>query len=121
MNECEGHYNDAECVERFKRNDEEYQNKIVHWAETRLMKTNGKNNSYSSYNLKHICEKTIDQYVSNDDMKAAMIICGFTSFNENGLNQFYNITKISAKVADSEARAARLIKNRAQRLQKKGW
>ena len=97
---------DAECLEQFKQKDAEYQKKVMQWAESRLVKMKTKNNSVTSYNLKHICEKTIEQYVHNDDMKAAMILCGFTSFNKNDLNQFYNITKKSVKEARQEAREA---------------
>lgn len=106
------HLDDAECLEQFKQKDAEYQHKVIEWAATRLVKMKTKNDSVSSYNLKHICEKTIDQYVHNDDMKAAMILCGFTSFNKNDLNQFYNITKKSVKEARQEAREAYLTKNK---------
>ena len=106
------YFDDNECLQQFKRKDADYQNEVMHWAETRLVKMKTKNDSISSYNLKHICEKTIEQYVHNDDMKAAMILCGFTSFNKNDLNQFYNITKKSVKEARQEARVAYLTKNK---------
>jgi hypothetical protein len=45
-------------------------------------------------------------------MKAALLLCGFTSFNKNELNQFYNITKKSVKEARQEAREFYLTKNK---------
>lgn len=106
------HYDDRECLERFRQKDSVYQEKILHWAETRLEKMKTKNDNVSSYGLKHICEKAIEQYVSNDDMKAAMELCGFTSFNKHELNQYYNITKRSIKEARKEAREIQLKKNK---------
>lgn len=103
----EWHLDDAECLEQFKKKDAEFQEKVIQWAESRLVKMKTKTTCVTSYGLKHICEKTIGQYVSNDDMKAAMILCGFTSYDKNKLNQFYNVTKRSVKAAHAEAREIR--------------
>ena len=103
----EWHLDDAECLEQFKQKDAEFQQKVFEWAESRLVKMKTKHTCVTSYGLKHICEKTIGQYVSNDDMKAAMILCGFTSYDKNKLNQFYNVTKRSVKAAHAEAREIR--------------
>lgn len=106
----EWHLDDSECVEQFKKKDAEFQEKVIQWAESRLVKMKTKNPRVTSYGLKHICENAIGQYVHNDEMKAAMILCGFTSFNKNELNQFYNITKKSVKEARQEAREFYLTK-----------
>lgn len=106
----EWHLDDAECLEQFKQKDAEYQQKVIEWAENRLVKMKAKNGFVTSYGLKHICEKTIGQYVSNDYMKAALILCGFTSYDKNKLNQCYNITKRSVKEAHAEAREIRRSK-----------
>lgn len=94
---------DKECIEQFKQKDKEFQNKVIDWAKTRLVQIKSKNEDTTSYSLKHYCEETIGEYVHNDDMKAGMIICGFKSFNADGLNQIYNISKKSVKEAQRES------------------
>lgn len=64
---------------------------IQKWIENALTKTKNINNKApSSYGLKHICERAIGVYVSNDEMKKAMKRNGFIS--KASLNEQYNIS-----------------------------
>lgn len=51
----------------------------------------------SSYGLKHMFEKIIGEYVSNDEMKACMIECGFNPLNRKELNHMYKVRIKPAK------------------------
>lgn len=63
------------------------------WIENALSKTKNVNkNASSSYGLKHFCEESIGVYVSNDEMKNAMIDFGFIS-DKKGVNWHFNISK----------------------------
>lgn len=67
---------------------------IKAWVKNALTKTKNVNqNASSSYGLKHYCEDSIGEYVSNDEMKEVMKELGFISKTENNINELYNISK----------------------------
>lgn len=67
---------------------------IKKWCETALTKTKYVNRKApSSYGLKHMCENSIGEYVSNDEMKEVMRELGFKCIS-NGTNEDYNILAI---------------------------
>ena len=49
------------------------------------------NTKISSYGLKHIIERYRKQYVSNGELIAAMIKCGFKTSKPKGINCCFNI------------------------------
>lgn len=70
---------------------------IKKWCELALTKTKAINyKAPSSYGLKHYCESSIGDYISNDEIKEVMIELGFNS--DLKLNSSYNISKIINRV-----------------------
>lgn len=49
----------------------------------------------SSYGLKHILEKDTGLYLTNNEFKDAMLMCGYEPINPNELNWYYQISKKS--------------------------
>ena len=49
----------------------------------------------TSYGLKHILESDTGLYLTNNEFKDAMLMCGFEPVNENELNWVYCISKKS--------------------------
>lgn len=73
------------------------------WVDNALVKTKILNSiSPSSYGLKHLCEESIGVYVSNEEIKAAMISKGFMVDDCNNLNWHFNISVKINKVIFSK-------------------
>lgn len=70
-------------------------NSIICWINAFLQKTKTPNKSCSSYGLKHLCEQCFNSYVSNEDMKKAMVKAGFLPVNPYELNWYFCISKRS--------------------------
>ena len=51
------------------------------------------NKKRSSYSLKHTVERNINTYVSNGELIAAMIICGY-NYRVDGINCYFNVSVI---------------------------
>ena len=49
----------------------------------------------TSYNLKHVLERDKGIYLTNNEFKDAMLMCGFEPINVNKLNWVYCISKKS--------------------------
>lgn len=49
------------------------------------------NQKQSSYDLKHRLERKLDRYVSNGELIAAMILCGYSYSIVDGLNCIFNM------------------------------
>lgn len=69
---------------------------IIEYLPSRLQRVNSK---VSSYGLKHKFEKILGFYVSNLDMKEAMIRLEYRN-NGNNQNQYYNISSRELKRID---------------------
>lgn len=76
-----------------------HKEKIKLWIETFIVPIRSSNYGYnhSSHALKHYCERMIDEYVSNDEMKECMKENGFLPSNWSKLNWHF---KISSSQAD---------------------
>ena len=72
---------------------------IKMWAEAALTKTKCINQrASSSYGLKHYCEESIGEYVSNQEMIDVLTELGFNKKRYVGPNYVFNISKIINKV-----------------------
>lgn len=70
---------------------------IKKWCEIALLRTKKINyQASSSYGLKHYCEDSIGEYVSNTEIKQVMDELGF--IKNNDVNPVYNISKIINRV-----------------------
>lgn len=85
-----------------KRNIEEYskaklekQKKLKEWIYDNLNCRKSINYKHSSYGLKHIAEKGIDEYVSNGEFIGAMIEAGYEIKQISSLNASFNISERS--------------------------
>ena len=68
---------------------------------------NSINTKHSSYGLKHIVERCLGSYVSNGELIAAMILCGYKykRYRYNGINCHFNVGNVNEK------RIKKLIEN----------
>lgn len=72
---------------------------IKKWCELALKEVNNINHSApSSYGLKHYCEDSIGEYVSNKEIIEVMEELGYKSKIYYSWNRSYNISKIINKV-----------------------
>jgi len=88
-----------ECIQQFKAKDAGFQNRVMDWVQSNLVKQEKQNWKMHSGWLKQICQDTIGEYVSSDDIKAVMMLCGFTTKDGDELYPHYNITKKSVENA----------------------
>ena len=89
-NEC-GH-NDFNLVTDHNRSEQE---RIFTWIKKNISKRKTPLYGHSSYTLKHLLEKATGIYLSNNEFKDAMLLCGFKPIDENDLNWNYCISKRS--------------------------
>jgi hypothetical protein len=76
---------------------------IKKWCELALKEVNNINQSApSSYGLKHYCEDSIGEYVSNNEIIQVMEELGYNSKKYYNINYNYNISKIINKVVFSK-------------------
>lgn len=64
---------------------------IVEYIEMWFDKTKTIRKRQSSYGLKHLIERNTGTYISNGDLIAAMIICGYR-YQKDGINCYFNVT-----------------------------
>ena len=70
--------------------------KVADWIAPRFDKSTKICKDYSSYGLKHTVEKNMKEYVSNGELIAAMLLCGF-KYKEDAPNAFFYLDKSSVK------------------------
>ena len=75
------------------------------WISANLQPMKTINRRHTSYGLKHLAESRLGFYVSNDDMKAAMVACGFEAEQVSELNCSYNVSERSISRAELLPRA----------------
>ncbi len=74
---------------------QENMGKVLVWISTNIYPRKTPLLTSSSYGLKHIMTSDIGIYVTNNQFKDAMLMCGFIPINENILNWNYYISKRS--------------------------
>lgn len=73
----------------------EEQEKVLDWIRTMLKPTRTPYKDRTSYGIKHILEQDTGIYVSNNQFKDAMLVCGFTPIKINELNWVFCICRNS--------------------------
>jgi hypothetical protein len=87
---CKLKYNSPEEFDDLPR---EKQDAIISWVEGNIPQRKTINHKISSYGLKHICEQAVGFYVSNGEMKGAMLKAGFVAGNRRRINWSFNISQ----------------------------
>lgn len=64
--------------------------KIADWVSPRLEKSKNILEVPSSYGIKHLVERGMGEYVSNGELIAAMLICGF-KYGVSYKNAYFNL------------------------------
>lgn len=70
---------------------DDQQQKIIDWCEDNIYWRKTYNMEISSYKLKHFCEHDVGFYVSNGQLKGAMLMAGFLPKNRLDKNWFFKI------------------------------
>jgi len=73
---------------------------VCEWIKSKLIRIKTPNYDKSSYSLKHIFEKDTGLYLTNNEFKDAMLMCGYEPVNPNDLNWNYCISKKSPAFTD---------------------
>ena len=68
---------------------------IMNWIRKNIIPRKTFNLTASSYRLKHYLERDTGLYLTNNEFKDAMLICGYTPYYENELNWHYRISQKS--------------------------
>lgn len=71
------------------------QEKVFHWIRENIKPIKSPNYGRSSYGIKHILQADTNIYLTNNEFKDAMMICGFCPVNPNDVNWFYRISQKS--------------------------
>lgn len=82
--------------DKFEDLNKEEQGKLLEWIKENFTSTKNINNkTYSSYGLKHIIQKQEGLYVTNEQFKKAMLLCGFNVGNPHNRNWYFNVSQKS--------------------------
>ena len=68
---------------------------VLDWIRMNIIPVKTHNPYSSSYWIKHVLEHDTGIYVTNNQFKDAMLMCGFTPVGENDLNWTFCISKRS--------------------------
>lgn len=71
----------------------EVQQKVFDWIKENIVPRKTPNDRHSSYGLKHYLEHDIGIYLTNNEFKDAMMLCGFKPVDETELNWEYCISE----------------------------
>ncbi|HUM84787.1 MAG TPA: hypothetical protein PLN48_13585 [Lachnospiraceae bacterium] len=74
---------------------ENIQKKVSEWIFGKLWKIDSPNYKHTSYTLKHLLERQTKIYVTNNQMKDALLLEGFYPVKENELNWVYCVSQNS--------------------------
>ncbi|WP_088186054.1 hypothetical protein [Desulfosporosinus sp. FKA] len=64
------------------------------WINDYIQPANTMNHQQSSYTLKHLAENGLDHYISNDQLKMAMLYAGYKPINSKELNWHFKIRNL---------------------------
>lgn len=68
---------------------------VCNWIKENIIPRNTPLVGFTSYRIKHIFERDTNLYLTNNEFKDAMLMCGFYPVNANALNWSYCISKKS--------------------------
>lgn len=75
---------------------------VISWIKGNLIKRKTPNYNYTSYSLKHWVQGIFHIYLTNNQFKDAMLMCGFYPTNEKALNWTYCISENSPTFINGE-------------------
>ena len=79
----------------------EEQQAVFKWIKNNLIHRNSPNLCYTSYGLKHILERDLNIYLTNNQFKDAMLMCEFFPVDHRNVNWCYFISQKSPALAIS--------------------
>lgn len=82
----------------------ERQDRILNWIKRDFIKSNSPFMDRTSYGLKHIIQHIDNTYMTNNQFKDAMMICGFKVYDIEKLNCHFYISKVSPAIIMDEHR-----------------
>jgi len=68
---------------------------VRNWIDTNIYPRKTPLLDYTSYGIKHILQSDTGIYLTNNEFKDAMLLCGYTPVNPDELNWHYCISKRS--------------------------
>lgn len=74
---------------------EEEQLQVINWIRTRLYRQKSFNFQHTSYGINHYLQSEIGIYLTNNQFKHAMMICGYLPKNKTDLNWIYQVAENS--------------------------
>ena len=74
---------------------EDVQHQVSDWIFANIRRRESPNYEHDSYQLKHLIEKELGVYLTNNQMKDAMLNEGFFPVKENELNWHFFISQLS--------------------------
>lgn len=74
---------------------QEEQNIVMNWIRENIFPRKTVNFERTSYGVKHLLQWDTNIYLTNNEFKDAMMICGFEPVNPNKLNWMYRISEKS--------------------------
>ena len=92
-------HGDTELLTDLPKEDQE---KVLVWITQNLYPRKTPLSGYSSYGMKHPMTSTTGIYVTNNQFKHAMMLCGFIPVDERELNWHFCISKRSPFFAKHE-------------------
>lgn len=84
--------NDTELLTDMK---EDFQKKVMEWIRENIQPRKTPLLTHSSYGIKHLLERDTGIYMTNNQFKDAMLLCGYYPVDEYKLNWNYRISKKS--------------------------
>jgi hypothetical protein len=68
---------------------------VFKWIKENIVAADKANDRHTSYGIKHILERDTEIYLTNNEFKDAMLMCGYCPVDENELNWTYCISEKS--------------------------
>lgn len=75
-----------------RNRDPRFEQALDMWVALTLWPIQTINRKHTSYGLKHMCERDIGHYVSDEDMKAALLRAGFRAEEPSGRHWHFNVS-----------------------------
>lgn len=88
----DGHAWTEDDTRLFTDLSQEDQAKVIDWIKAGLVPRSTPAKQYTSYTLKHLLEADIRIYMTNNQFKDAMLVCGYEPVNPAQLNWTYRIS-----------------------------
>ena len=88
----ENGYEDAGLICDLEKDEQE---EVMHYVKESFIKANRIMHGRTSYGMKHLIQSATNIYMTNNQFKDLMLICGFETDNVNTLNWEFNVSRKS--------------------------